>query len=653
MKDTKQNPGRNSCCTKPTHLLLAGLILSFAIQLVFTPFGPALRAEALRGHRHPAGVPEGFVGTPFGYFHPSCVRQLTHGDSLKPNKLAIRHEDGSFETMPVCNYPHYDAKGNAVPDKPNALEQGTAPTISHSWIEDYSVTTGSEYGELTASWTVPPAPLSNDGQILYFFPGMEDIDDVISILQPVLAWNYDASNPYAPLNAWSIASWNCCIVGPGSPYATVYESTPVTVHSGDTIAGLIASTCSAGTVGCEGWNVNTVDQTSGQSSDLSMAYADGQIFNWAFAGAVEVYYISQCSDYPANASISFTNLALYDDNFSQIASPAWSFDNWYSSLTPQCSYGGQETATQATLDYAPAGTATHAGMTWSVEGGSPLVHVGADGVTNPYNGDTAATAVLPILCIDVTGAALPGELTPDFYDGWVEGNLQLTAPISGTLLNSLATANGYCSSSFGSGWVMAEFHDGWYGTNLASQSGWHFWGNAIGLFPATQRFWVTIDDQVANPWNTLSGSQATHAGMTWSVEGGSPIVHAGADGVTNPYSGDTAATAVLPILCIDVTGAALPGELTPDFYDGWVEGNLELSAPISGTFLTSRATADGYCAATFGSGWRMAEFHDGWYGTNLASQSGWHFWGNALGLFPSSQRFWVAIDDQVANPWGE
>lgn len=151
-----------------------------------------------------------------------------------------------------------------------------------------------------------------------------------------------------------------------------------------------------------------------------------------------------------------------------------------------------------------------------------------------------------------------------------------------------------------------------------------------------------------------NATPASHAGMTWTTLNlETPIVRVGADSTTNAYSGDAAATTVLPILCLDVTGAALPAQLTPTFYDGWAKGNLRLSAPISGTLLTSRAVANEYCALNFGAGWRMTEFHDGWYGPNLSYASAWHLWGNALGLFPNGQRFWTAIDDQVANPWGE
>lgn len=52
------------------------------------------------------------------------------------------------------------------------------------------------------------------------------------------------------------------------------------------------------------------------------------------------------------------------------------------------------------------------------------------------------------------------------------------------------------------------------------------------------------------------------------------------------------------------------------------------------------------CVSSFGNGWRMAEFHDG----SLGSQGvGWALW--AYGNLTTGQRFWVANNDQWANPW--
>jgi len=93
----------------------------------------------------------------------------------------------------------------------------------------------------------PPAPASNNGQTLYFFPGLEDIDDVVTIIQPILGWNSD----YA--SAWGIASWNCCVSG------TTYEAKPQRVSSGDTILGYMFDTCAAGMLSCTSWDIVTSD----------------------------------------------------------------------------------------------------------------------------------------------------------------------------------------------------------------------------------------------------------------------------------------------------------------------------------------------------------------------------------------------------------
>ena len=194
------------------------------VVLFLRPLWLTLR---LRQGQPPTGVPEGYVITPFGYFHPSCVRQLAEEDTLVAEGRVIQHSDGTIEYLPACNYPLYTSKGEGVAAGAARVEP---PTISHSWIENANVTTSSSYGELAATWTVPPAPTSHDGQTVYFFPGLEG---AVSILQPVLGWNADF------FEAWGIASWNCC------PNGMTMESPAVSVSPGDTIAGTILDTCGA------------------------------------------------------------------------------------------------------------------------------------------------------------------------------------------------------------------------------------------------------------------------------------------------------------------------------------------------------------------------------------------------------------------------
>lgn len=144
--------------------------------------------------------------------------------------------------------------------------------------------------------------------------------------------------------------------------------------------------------------------------------------------------------------------------------------------------------------------------------------------------------------------------------------------------------------------------------------------------------------------------RARHPGMTWAirVQRADGVVNVGADARTNAYAGDTPAAASLPILCLLVDKSPVPRGVKPDFYNGWARGWVALTPEVQGTRLTSRQAADGICTANFGPGWRMAEHHNGWYGTP-PQRSHWHFW--ARGVIPSQTRFWVSIDDQRANPW--
>ena len=139
---------------------------------------------------------------------------------------------------------------------------------------------------------------------------------------------------------------------------------------------------------------------------------------------------------------------------------------------------------------------------------------------------------------------------------------------------------------------------------------------------------------LANPngmtWATY-GHDSTYGADTVSCHGGSRSC--------NAYTGDTSCARALPVLCINQDGSSNPGATTGT-YTQWAAGNIATTLPVLGTALASASNADAICENAFGTGWRMAEFHDGW---------GWGF--VALGHVRDDRRFWVYIDDQPANCW--
>ncbi len=141
------------------------------------------------------------------------------------------------------------------------------------------------------------------------------------------------------------------------------------------------------------------------------------------------------------------------------------------------------------------------GMTWTVlhqlDG---ITHVGSDLRTNPYAGDATCDQSYPILCIFKSGGGPPATSRPDlelnYYNSWAGAQVLSTGFVSGHQMPTLDAANKICADTFGSQyWQIAEFHDGNFG-----QGGWEFWAN--GTLPLGTRFWVAIDDQRANPWNS-------------------------------------------------------------------------------------------------------------------------------------------------------
>jgi hypothetical protein len=308
------------------------LLKSIAFTLLAAGLSVAQRPA---GQNRPASVPGDYLITPFGYFHSSCVKHLAQGDEVRRDEKVIRHANGTVETAQTCAFPRFKADGTKVVGDERGVKD---PTISWAWVEYASTTIPTSYAYLYAYWNVPPAPSTNHGQTVYLFPGMEDYSDVVTIIQPVLGWNSD----YA--NAWGIASWNCCVSG------TVYEAPPQPVKSGDVIFGYMFSTCASGTLSCPTWDIVTWDKTNGKFSQLVNTSSFGQTFNWAFAGALEVYNVVQCSDYPSGGSTTFYDLGLYNYNWQKIANPPWTVTNQSAGLTPQCGYSGK-LPKQLTLTY--------------------------------------------------------------------------------------------------------------------------------------------------------------------------------------------------------------------------------------------------------------------------------------------------------------
>lgn len=289
----------------------------------------------------PANVPLGYVVTPFGYFHPSCVRVIGERSVLQADG-SVKEADGSVTRASACRYPHYTKEGvrldgNALPSHPMMQSRSAKAPDVNGWLEASWYTNSAPYGGMSAKWLVPSGPATNVGQVLYFFPGLEDAENVQTILQPVLGWNGFNDS------AWTIASWNCCQGGNAD------HSNPVSVSTGDQIVGAIRGDCAAGSV-CSTWDIVTTDNNTAQRTLLKQSSSYGQTFDWVMAGVVEVYGVSSCDHYPSNGFVDFTNVVVQDIN-KQNTSVPWQSSGLMPSDPPACNYGVNVAPTSASLTF--------------------------------------------------------------------------------------------------------------------------------------------------------------------------------------------------------------------------------------------------------------------------------------------------------------
>jgi hypothetical protein len=326
---------RVSCLLAACCVVLAGMSAALA-----APGGaPVPRLGPTLSHAAAPGVPQDYVVTPFGYFHPSCVRAIGADERILADGRVVRG-DGTAAPFSVCRYAHYTSAGMrvAADARPSSAASRPRAPEANGWVEASWYNDSAPFGGLSADWIVPPAPEVNVGQVVYFFPGLEDYENVVSILQPVLGWNGFNDS------AWSISSWNCCVSG----YANY--SGPVAVASGDAIHGVIKGDCPAGQA-CPSWDIVTRDVATGKQTTLAKTGSYGQRFDWAMAGVLEVYGVSACAHYPKSGYIDFTAVVLDDLNLRPVGHVPWTASGLLQDGAPACNYSVGVAPSSASLTF--------------------------------------------------------------------------------------------------------------------------------------------------------------------------------------------------------------------------------------------------------------------------------------------------------------
>ncbi len=220
------------------------------------------------------------VATPGGFRPRSMVHQVQPGEALQvtQDRVMLRN----LETDNV-----QEVALTSEPFEPLALGSGWI-TYAY-WNND----TGTPVSWFTTTWQVPPAPATQDNQLIYLFNGLVNNGSNYGILQPVLQWGV---SPAGGGPFWSIASWYVLSTGPA------FHTTPIPVNPGDVLVGVMQLTGEANGM------FSYTSEFQGIAGTTLPVQSIAQLV-WCYQ-TLEAYTIDQCSDYPNTEFTALTAIGI-------------------------------------------------------------------------------------------------------------------------------------------------------------------------------------------------------------------------------------------------------------------------------------------------------------------------------------------------------
>jgi hypothetical protein len=258
----------------------------------------------------------GWVQAPGMLIRPDCVHEIPKGARVEVKGDTVTGDI----TLGGATVAHYEPCSEApVITRPlggRSSNLANPPGTGNGWVEAVQkavpLGAGDNIDYIGGSWVVPPNP-SALGALIYLFNGIEPTNQQW-ILQPVLQWG---SNGAFGGDYWVIATW---LVGPNN---FAFYSTPEQVFVGDTIAGFTKITPGGF---YQVWAVDVTKPTVTTSGNLpSFSGLPGFQWKWAYAGVLEAYGVTSCSQFPASFDTVFQNVYVYHGYPNYLSdSTAWS-----------------------------------------------------------------------------------------------------------------------------------------------------------------------------------------------------------------------------------------------------------------------------------------------------------------------------------------
>jgi hypothetical protein len=553
-------------------------------------------------------MPDELVLTPGGYRQASLVHHVPPGSSVSTAGGTLQHLRENGEV--IADYGSVLRRASGRPLHPLNITQhpdvaldlgkpllqgrplpkdSVVPAFGSGWITYASWTngTGTPVSSFATTWTVPPAPSTSNGQVVFLFNG---IQNSTMIYQPVLQWGVSAAGGGPN---WAIASWYA-----DGQSGHSFHSSLVNVNPGDVLTGVMTLTGRSGSQ----FNYNCVFTGI---AGASLPIAGVEELTWCIE-TLEAYGITTPSDYPNTFDTAMRGIDLMTGS----ANPAisWSVTNAVTD-TGQHTIVANSSSVSGEVDicYRTSGLV------------SPVMPGNAQ--ISPV---TRSTDHIDVFCTDSSNSILTAAWEPDFSDWWHGwwslngGRAAPGAPVHGVSRseNKLDVfVVGTDQQVYTAAWEPG-FTDWWHG-------------------------WWTINGGVAAPGAHVTAVSRSTDKLDIFVVGTDGGVYTAAwepdfsdgwhgwwriGGIVVPQGAMIGAvsrsTDKLDIFVTDIHGAIQTAAWEPDFADGWhgwwtINGGA--AAPGSPVHAVSRSTdkLDIFVTGTDGGVYSAAwepDFADGWHG---------------------------------------
>jgi len=308
-------------------------ILSGAAAFLFAT-SAMMGAQATASYDQLKAEHPGWMQIPGKLIRPDCVHQVPSGAQVELGSDGQPTGDVKMNGNVIA---HYDSCPEESIDTRHVSEAQQDPGTGNGWVEavqwDVSLKSTDNIANLDGYFHVPNPPTAS-GALVYLFNALEPSTENW-IMQPVLQWG---DNGAFGGDYYVFASW---LVGPkGSGIAFV--STPYVVTPGDYLLGINQQNGVSGSSDLS-YFVNSFDERTFQSSVLNLTSSDLH-WVWAFAGVLEAYGVTSCSQFPPNDVSHFykTQVAHGYPSFENI-DPEGFYGAIYNYGGPKCKFNASVT----------------------------------------------------------------------------------------------------------------------------------------------------------------------------------------------------------------------------------------------------------------------------------------------------------------------